>query len=104
SRGQRLVERLRVDGVFAGADARVQRFADQERERVAVLRHPPGLRGDVHLGLTPRRLRAMQVDLARYAGVEAQLREVERLLLAVARAFREPQQFAIGDQRQPRVR
>ena len=71
------------------AISRGQRLAHQQRERIAILRHAACLLRDVHFRFAPRGLGAMQIDLARHAGVEAQLGQVVGLALAVARLVRQ---------------
>ena len=85
SGGQGLRKGLRIEGALAGGDLRGQRLTDQQRERIAILRHAARLLRDVDFGFAPRGLRAMQVDLARHARVEAQLGQVVGLALAVVR-------------------
>ena len=99
--GNSLREGLRIDGLRTAADFGRQRLAHQQRQRIAIRGHAPRLLRDVDLGLAPGGLRAMQLDFARHAVVEAQLGEVVGLLLAVARFVGQPQQFAVRDQREP---
>ena len=80
-----------------------ERLTDEQRQRVAILRYATCLLGDIDFRVTPRGFGAMQIHLARYARVEAQLGQVVGLALAVVRLTRQAEQLAVRDQGQPGI-
>ncbi len=87
----------------ACADLGRQRLANEQGERVAVEGHAPRLLGDVNFGFAPQRFRAVQLDFAGHAMVEAQFGQIIGFALAVARAVGQLQQIAIGEQCEPGI-
>jgi hypothetical protein len=81
-----------------------QRCADQQRERVFVLRHQAGEARDITACGIDRGLRAPQVELRRRAEFEAVADQRVRRVLAVEGAARHLQPLAVGGQREVRVR
>lgn len=84
------------DGVNCGG---AQRFgygrAEQQRQRVFILRHEPRVAGGVGARGFNDGLRAIDVELRGYAFLEAALHQRERLVLCVERALCERKQFKI---------